>query len=136
MFQLTQDLWFNSKSGYIDDKLKHIRQQQKSVIDHPNLSKDSNNNIHENDEVVDESESRYILFLLKITVVTEESKPLMTEKLIKTQKYRLNMLKNSELDLLENFPFFFSNPDLVRRVLIIFAWNFDLSHIFMIYMLR
>lgn len=63
--------------------------------------------------MIDESELEHDLFLLKSTVVTEKNMSLLKEVLVKTQKYRMNMLKDTELDLLENFPCFFSNPELV-----------------------
>lgn len=106
-------MWFNSKNGYIDNKLKYIRHQQKCHADISEVPDGSNN--QRNIDKIDESKITDDLSFLKTTVVTIESLPLIKEKLINTQKYRVDLLKDHELDLLENVPFFFSNPDLVSQ---------------------
>lgn len=106
-------MWFNSKNGYIDNKLKYIRHQQKCHDDISEVPDDLNN--QGNIDNIDESKIMDDLFFLKTTVVTKESLPLIQEKLINTQKYRVDMLKDLGLNLLGNFPFFFSHPDLVSH---------------------
>lgn len=55
------------------------------------------------------------VFILKSTMVNDQNIPMIKEKLIATMAYRLDMLKAPEVDLLENFPYFFSNPELVSN---------------------
>lgn len=50
---------------------------------------------------------------LKTLVVSTENIPVIKTKLVATQKFRLEMMKIMEVDLLETFPYFFTDPALV-----------------------
>lgn len=51
---------------------------------------------------------------LKTIVVCNQNMDEIKEKLVATLEYRLNMIdQNVELDLLETFPYFFTDPSLV-----------------------
>lgn len=52
--------------------------------------------------------------LLRSTIVTDDTMNLIKDKLRMTAEYRLQLLEDQNLDLLENFPYFFTNPELVR----------------------
>lgn len=55
------------------------------------------------------------VFELKNLIVCSENMETFKEKLKSTYNFRQEMIKtNNNLDLLENFPYFFSNPELVR----------------------
>lgn len=57
------------------------------------------------------------VFELKNMAVCSENMSIFQEKLKLTFNFRQEMIKNNEnLDLLENFPYFFSNPELVSRI--------------------
>lgn len=51
---------------------------------------------------------------LKSTVVNDDNIQQIQDKLVLTRDYRLQILLNMDTDLLENFPYFFINPGLVR----------------------
>lgn len=53
---------------------------------------------------------------LKHTVVNNQNMELIKQKLILTQNHRDELLKQIELDLKFRFPFFFTNPELVRAI--------------------
>lgn len=70
---------------------------------------------------------------LKHTIVNDANIDLIKQKLILTQNYRDELLTDIELDLKFKFPFFFTNPELVRvfgcyykiRIFIILLINFS-----------
>lgn len=51
--------------------------------------------------------------LLKFTKVTEINMEDIKEKIKLTSKHRRKMLEDMSVDLLEQFPYFFTNPELV-----------------------
>lgn len=53
---------------------------------------------------------------MKSMIVNEQNIPLIKEGLVKTMQHRLDMLRDGRIDLLENFPYFFSNPELVSEL--------------------
>lgn len=52
--------------------------------------------------------------MLKSTVVNESNMDLIKSNLKLTSQYRLKMLHDKSIDLLESFPYFFVDPKLVR----------------------
>lgn len=53
--------------------------------------------------------------LLKSTIVNQENLELIKEKLKITSTYRSRLFTDRNINLLEQFPFFFTNPELVSR---------------------
>lgn len=51
---------------------------------------------------------------LKSAVVNEENMAEIKRRLKNTTKYRHEMMKTPEMDFLENFPYFFTDPKLVN----------------------
>lgn len=114
LFSFLKDLLYNGKSGgslYV--KMKNIRAALKP------------NPVEEivADEAVEEFEdeiggtAKNDVAILKTTIVKPENMDIIKEKLRKTVNYRLKMLENKEIDLLENFPYFFTNAELVSNSL-------------------
>lgn len=68
----------------------------------------------ENDDELEES-CKDNVQILKNTVVNDSNMDLIKSKLQSTSQYRLKMLEDKSIDLLENFPYFFANPMLVRE---------------------
>lgn len=62
--------------------------------------------------------------LLKLTVVNESNMSYIEAKLQSTLSYRFKLMEIPELDLKEYFPYFFSNPTLVRRTKNVFLLPF------------
>lgn len=52
---------------------------------------------------------------LKLTVPTEENMDTVKMMLSKTVDLRVLMMKDKKVDVLESFPVFFTNPDLVKQ---------------------
>lgn len=53
---------------------------------------------------------------LKTIVINDENTALVEDKLKATMKYRADLMKAMELDLLETFPYFFTHSKLVCHV--------------------
>lgn len=60
-----------------------------------------------------EEEMKRDIEILKTLTVSEANLNEIKEKLIATMTYRNEMMDVNELDLLENFPYFFTDPSLV-----------------------
>lgn len=56
------------------------------------------------------------LIFFKTTVVNDQNIETIKLKLKSTAAKRLQLSKNKKFDFLENFPFFFTNPQLVRMI--------------------
>lgn len=63
---------------------------------------------------ISDEEAKADIDFLKTILVNEENIGLIKEKLIATKSYRLKMMEELEIDLLEMFPYFFTNPSLVK----------------------
>lgn len=77
-----------------------------------NIAAEDENNAQDDPLCVDMNE---IFFKLKTIDVSKTELAEIKIMLKSTFQYRQNMIKNNEnLDLLENFPYFFTNPELVN----------------------
>lgn len=61
-------------------------------------------------------DAQHEIFQMKSMIVNEQNIPLIKEGLVKTMQHRLDMMQDRKIDLLENFPYFFSNPELVSEI--------------------
>lgn len=91
--------------GLFGNKLKYKRSKSKK---HQQAVDEATNgieeiNINPEDDVA----------LLKHTLVNNDNMDLIKEKIGSTAKFRKNMLKDKNLDLLQNFPYLYTNPELV-----------------------
>lgn len=84
--------------------LKTRRANQKSA---PKIVELNNNH-----QVIDETLENALQFL-RTCVVTAEQMPIIQQKLISTSTYRRTLFENKNINLLEQFPYFFTNPELV-----------------------
>lgn len=101
---------------FMNSKLKNTRYTTKQNLNRSIASNRGtiNNNETEGDmDAVSERQKTAIEFL-KSAMVNEENMETIKEKLKFTLSYRLEMMKTPELDVLETFPYFFTNPELVR----------------------
>lgn len=60
-----------------------------------------------------EEENKRDIEILKTLTVSDANMDQIKEKLVATMSYRLEMMNVNEIDLLENFPYFFTDPSLV-----------------------
>lgn len=71
--------------------------------------------IPKDDIIVSDEGAKADIELLKTILVNEVNMGLIKEKLIATKSYRLKMMEELDIDLLEMFPYFFTNPSLVMQ---------------------
>lgn len=105
----------NSNSGgFIGTQLKYLRGRKNKQIAKENVPI-PNASIQE----VDENETATIadkLSYLKYTIIDKNNMEIIKEHIRATAIYRYNMLMDKNIDLLENFPFFFTHPALVNII--------------------
>lgn len=109
-------------TGWINARLKYVREQQNKLNQNPNEATDNNNL----DEVImtDDMATDDILFL-KSLVVCEDNMVIFIQKLNATRSYRQKMLLDKSIHLKEQFPYFFTHPHLVTSKLSIIWFCFD-----------
>lgn len=111
-----QDLIFNSiDGGALGIRMRNMRQaNSKMTKDQNQLSFiDEAMDLTINKSMIDEEEAAAIVNETKMTLVTDENMDVIKQNLIKTIIYRSKMLTGLELNLRENFPYFFTHPSLV-----------------------
>lgn len=108
-----QDLLCDSKgSGYLYNKIKYLKNTQKRLSQNASVS--DNDELEDSEETATSSEED--VEFLKITMANEENMDAIKSKLAATSVYRRKLIHdNHSIDLLENFPYFFTNPKLVRK---------------------
>lgn len=104
----------NNNGGYLLNRIKYLRGVKRSE------SRESLHCVDEIDDCDDTACEEEDIEILKSTVVSASNLDLIKTKLVSSTRYRLKMLENKSIDLLENFPYFFTNPELVRKLKKIF----------------
>lgn len=101
--------------GFLSKKLTNVKYHAKRKLNESSIiESESINRTGNHDDVDADSENQ------KIDVENLKSKFVATdvcgikEKLKSTLSYRSKMLEKKDLDLKENFPYFFTNPELVN----------------------
>lgn len=79
------------------------------------IQKRKHDSISNDELIISDEEAKSDIDFLKTVLVNDENIGLIKEKLIATRSYRLKMMEELDIDLLEMFPHFFTNPSLVRR---------------------
>lgn len=99
-------------SGYLYNRVRYLRkkQQKEQQVAEPQVEDESENESTEIDDFL----------FLKTTVVTDENRNDVEEKLKLTIEYRQNLLNDVNIDLMEHFPYFFVHPKLVNYRLLYF----------------
>lgn len=64
--------------------------------------------------VATEKEIQDAMTFLESVVVNETNNPMIRQSLQCTRTYRLEMLQDKKVDVLESFKYFFTNPEVVR----------------------
>lgn len=104
----------------MNSKLKNVRATKRKyneshVSDHENTNI---NDIEENVESVTDRQKNDVESL-KAIMVNAENMAEIKNKLKFTLSYRLEMMKAPELDVKESFPYFFTDPALVNKQIIL-----------------
>lgn len=137
----------HSKSGYLDNAIKRLhtskkgKQAEQPCIDHDAVDEAAlainNINLNELENPIQKEHPSGLVRALKSTVVNEQNIDLIKAKLRETMDYRCKMLKNEKLDYRIEFPYFFTNPDLVcitihSVVIVHTTFHFHLTPIYQI----
>lgn len=97
-------------------KMRNVRTaEKKRNVNKSNVSMDvsTTESFINQDEIAEREKTD--VELLKITVVNDSNLPYIKAKLQSTLSYRFRSMEKQELDLKENFPYFFTHPTLVTR---------------------
>lgn len=77
---------------------------------------DSSGDESNNNEIsVEDARAKEIFEELKSMIVSDTNRPEIEKNLKRCRQYRSSLLKIKETDLLESFPYFFTNPELVKQ---------------------
>lgn len=108
-------LYRSGGGGWLYDKIKNLRRQsnQTKASASSAESEESEPDIDSREE--NENLCKENVEILKITVVNDNNIALIKSKLEATVQFRRKMLQYKSIDLLENFPYFFVEPKLVRK---------------------
>lgn len=104
--------------GYIENRLKYKARKTRELVaatDGKN-AKQPKNGATACDEVstVNEDEMRDLINKMKCHTINTSDLSVMKADLRNSREYRLKLLLNERIALLEYFPYFFVNVDLVR----------------------
>ncbi|XP_031639195.1 uncharacterized protein LOC116351255, partial [Contarinia nasturtii] len=112
------DLLLNGDKGWMNARLKYVREAQSK------LNKSANNvslntsqqvqHITSSDDV-DETVAAAEVIFLKSLVVSDENMETLLQKLNSTRTYRHKILKDKNIHLKEQFPYFFTHPHLILK---------------------
>lgn len=106
-------LYRPGSGGWLYDKIKYLRRL--SSHSKPSTeTEDSESDIDNQDN--HEKLCKNDIEILKTTIVNDDNMKLIKSKLEATSQYRLKMLQDKSIDLLETFPYFFVDPNLVSKI--------------------
>lgn len=88
--------------GYLGKKIKNANTADRLKNRQPEINNNVNNTIEED------------MLFLKTVVVSEESLPQIKATLRRSSRERKIMIRPPEMEYIEHFPFFFTNPELVN----------------------
>lgn len=106
----------NSTGGYLDNAIKyHIQSIKPRRVETSTFDSvcSAVENVNLDNEYNDEQAQEDLRFL-KGVVVNDHNMNEITLKLAKTAEYRTKLLEKKEIDLRNEFPYFFTHPRLVR----------------------
>lgn len=106
----------NRDSGWLNIRLKTVRENMKQLnLNAANVSMNRSllNQSMAIEEVCDDSVAANDIVFLKSLLVSDENMDTFWEKLNSTRSYRHKMLLDKNTHLKEQFPYFFTRPDMV-----------------------
>lgn len=108
----------NGNVGWLNCRLKNLREAQNKIKrQQPNNNVETNANSSDDldyaDQELNDSEANKLIQVLKSTVVGPQTIDLIMAHLASTRKHRHKMLLDKDLDLKQEFPYFFTHPNLV-----------------------
>lgn len=97
--------------GWFNARLKNLRGAQKRLAAKTNSVRRSGSLVVDQRDA-DQRNAEDVIYL-KSLVVSGETKDTFMEKLNSIRRYRMEMLLDKNINLKEQFPYFFTNPELV-----------------------
>lgn len=117
-----QDLLVKGDSGWLNIRLKTVRENLRQLnLNAANVSLNLLNQ-SASESVIDDSVAADDVVFLKSLIVSDENMETFWEKLNFTRSYRQKMLLDKNIHLKEQFPYFFTHPEMVKKFLIYFAY--------------
>lgn len=109
-------------NGWIVARLKYVRDAQNKLnrsIRNTSISSTALNESHMNncDKTDTETAANDVIFL-KSLVMCENNMEVFLEKLNSTREHRAKMLLDKKINLKEAFPYFFTHPQMVARLIV------------------
>lgn len=98
-------------NGFLDLRLRNLRRANAK-----NGKSNDTENEHENSEPIDEVNIEDEIQVLKSLIVNEGNMNIIVDKLNLTREYRSTLLKRTDIELKEYFPYFFTHPPLVSQL--------------------
>lgn len=108
-----QDLLINGDKGWLNARLKHMRDVQRK-LEKNNAENDSIINESQLNESVLEVTAQADIVFMKSMVISDDKMDILLQKLNSTRKFRQAMVLDKSIHLKEQFPYFFTNPELVN----------------------
>lgn len=100
----------DGEKGLLVSRLKYLREVKRKQ----DAAGKNKNEVQPIPEIISNAAAENEIEALKRVSISAETVGVVYDKLNVTRKYRLNLLKtNHEINLKEQFPFFFTHPDLV-----------------------
>lgn len=112
---ILQDLLVSANNGFIDNRLKYLRTRQKLPGSGQGAVGGDRFDFGETVIVINNIDEKEDVEFLKSVIVNSDNMEIIKSKLSQTVAYRSTMLKNDQLCYRIEFPYFFTNPDLVSR---------------------
>lgn len=108
----------NGAGGWLNSRLKNVREAHnrlKRQQENENLdaNDDSSFDLDLVEHELSDEEAEQMVEVLKSTIVSPQTLDAVMVNLASTRKYRHKMLLSKELDLKQEFPYFFTHPSLV-----------------------
>lgn len=112
----------NGDIGWLNVRLKNLRGAQKKMTTKRRSVRHSGRtsriSIAADQQTVDQRIAEDVIFL-KSLVVSDENMKIFIEKLNSTRAHRMEMLLDKNIHLKEQFPYFFTHPELIILTLFI-----------------
>lgn len=118
---ILQDLLVIGDNGWLNARLKNVRNVRNKLnrtANNSTLNVTANTQDMENVDEIDDQTAAKDVIHLKSFDISEFNSELFLQKLNSTRKYRNKMLLDKEIHLKEQFPYFFTQPQLVNCLFI------------------
>lgn len=109
----------SGEGGWLNSRIKNVREAQNKLKQKQQTEINENspeNAVSGEPKEISDDEAKAIITSLKSTVIEPGKMREVMQKLALTRKYRKKMLANKELNLKEQFPYLFTDKNLVNII--------------------